>query len=169
MPITEQHRKEDLGQAYVRAVIAKAGFNYGKDDHDYGIDGTIKEVTNIKGRFFPSGAGICYQLKSSCDVQFQDDVVIYDLESKNYNDLVADTLTFPIILILFVLPKSEDEWLSVTENEMIIRRCAWWYSLKGRPSTNNSATKRIQIPRNQIFSPESLIELMKKAKGGESL
>ena len=118
MPITEQHRKEDLGQAYVRAVIAKAGFNYGKDDHDYGIDGTIKEVTNIKGRFFPSGAGICYQLKSSCDVQFQDDVVIYDLESKNYNDLVADTLTFPIILILFVLPKSEDEWLSVTENEI---------------------------------------------------
>ena len=42
MSITVQHQKEALGQAYVRAVIAKAGFNFGKSEHDYGYDGTIK-------------------------------------------------------------------------------------------------------------------------------
>ena len=50
MSITVQHQKEALGQAYVRAVIAKAGFNFGKSEHDYGYDGTIKEVVNRGGR-----------------------------------------------------------------------------------------------------------------------
>ncbi len=37
MLITLQHQKEALSQAYVRAVIAKAGFNFGKTEFDYGI------------------------------------------------------------------------------------------------------------------------------------
>lgn len=44
MPITNQHRQEDLGQAYVSAVAAKAGFNLSYDKHDYGYDGTVKKV-----------------------------------------------------------------------------------------------------------------------------
>ena len=68
MSITVQHQKEALGQAYVRAVIAKAGFNFGKSEHDYGYDGTIKEVVNRGGRYVESCFGINFQLKSSCDV-----------------------------------------------------------------------------------------------------
>lgn len=87
MSITVQHQKEALGQAYVRAVIAKAGFNFGKSEHDYGYDGTIKEVVNRGGRYVESCFGINFQLKSSCDVTFENGHVVYDLESKNYNDL----------------------------------------------------------------------------------
>ena len=169
MAITEQHRKEDLGQAYVRAVIAKAGFNYGRDEHDYGFDGAIKEVTNVNGRYCSTGFGINYQLKSSCDAFFQGEYVVYDLESKNYNDLVTYTTTFPNILVLFALPHNENEWLSVTESELTIRQCAWWCSLTGKPTTDNKATKRICIQKRQLFTPEELILLMDKVKGGMQL
>lgn len=63
MSITVQHQKEALGQAYVRAVIAKAGFNFGKSEHDYGYDGTIKEVVNRGGRYVESCFGINFSKK----------------------------------------------------------------------------------------------------------
>lgn len=104
MSITVQHQKEALGQAYVRAVIAKAGFNFGKSEHDYGYDGTIKEVVNRGGRYVESCFGINFQLKSSCDVTFENGHVVYDLESKNCNDLVEESSMLPNILILLALP-----------------------------------------------------------------
>lgn len=169
MPITEQHRKEDLGQAYVSAVIAKAGYNISHDRHDDYHDGTIKEVACFNGHFFPTGFGINYQLKSTCDVIFQGEHILYDLESKNYNELVRETTMFPSILILFVLPKDEHEWLTVSCDELVIRKCAWWYSLVGLPPTDNTASKRICVPQNQILTPDSLIKLMEKVKGAEKL
>ena len=139
MPITVQHQKEALSQAYVRAVIAKAGFNFGKTDFDYGIDGTIKDVINRDGRYVDSCFGINFQLKSSCDVIFENGLVIYDLESKNYNDLVAESSMLPNILILLVLPLNSDEWLEVTAEQLVIKKCAWWCSLEGQePTTNQS-------------------------------
>ena len=109
MSITVQHQKEALGQAYVRAVIAKAGFNFGKSEHDYGYDGTIKEVVNRGGRYVESCFGINFQLKSSCDVTFENGHVVYDLESKNYNDLVEESSMLPNILILLALPTDSND------------------------------------------------------------
>ena len=95
--------------------------------------------------------------------------IIYDLESKNYNDLVIENTSFPSILILFVLPEDEDAWLDASDERLIIRKCAWWYSLEGQPPTTNLGTKRIKIPENQVFSPEALHKLMENVKGGHKL
>lgn len=169
MPITIQHQKEALSQAYVRAVIAKAGFNFGKTEFDYGIDGTIKDVINRNGRYVDSCFGINFQLKSSCDISFENGHVIYDLESKNYNDLVTESSMLPNILILLALPSNSDEWLEVTLDQLVMRKCAWWCSLEGQEPTTNETTKRIAIPDCQIFSPTTLVDLMEKVKGGEKL
>lgn len=169
MSITEQHQQEALSQAYVRAVIAKAGFNFGKSDYDYGIDGTITDVINHNGRYSETGFGISIQLKSSRKVTFENGHVVYDLESKNYNDLVEQSSTLPKILILLALPSDKDEWLKVTPDQLVMKKCAWWCSFEGQKPTKNSTTKRITIPDCQIFSPDALIDLMKKVKGGIKL
>ena len=169
MSITVQHKKEALGQAYVRAIIAKAGYNFGKSDFDYCNDGTIKEVINRNGRYFENGIGLNFQLKSSCNVTFENGQVIYDLESKNYNDLIIESTMLPQILVLFVLPIDEEDWISISTEQFSLKKCAWWCSLEGLPPTRNSATKRISIPEEQVFSPQALISLMEKVKGGEKL
>lgn len=168
--ITIQHKKEALGHAYVRAVVAKAGYNFGgRSDFDYGFDGTIKDVINRNGRYFESGFGLGFQLKSSCDVSYQDGMVLYDLESKNYNDLVMERTSFPNILILFVLPEDESIWLDFSPDRLIIQRCAWWCSLEGQPPTPNISSKRIKIPEQQVFSPDELQKMMENVKGGVEL
>lgn len=167
MPITD--KKEALGQAYVRAIVAKAGYNIAHSEKDFGLDGTIKDVTPKNGRYHETGFTIEYQLKSSCNVTFENEELVYDLESKNYNDLAEWDGNCPGILILFVLPEKEDEWISFGNDGLLIRRCAWWYCPKGQPATDNTSTKRIRIPKTQVFSPETLEMLMEKVKRGEAL
>lgn len=169
MAITVQHKKESLGQAYVRAIVAKVGYNIAVSEHDYGVDGLIKDVEKLGERFFETGVGINFQLKSSVDVTFEDDFLVYDLESKNYNDLVYQTTMLPNILILFVMPRDESQWLSFDRDQLSIRNCAWWCSFAGLEPTDNKATKRIKIPIDQVFSPDGLLDLMNKVKGGQQL
>ena len=169
MAITEQHRKEDLGQAFVTATIAKAGFTVSYSNHDYGIDGLIKDIAKADHGYYETGFGINYQLKSSWDVSFDGNYIVYDLESRNYNDLILERTMLPSILILFVLPENESQWLTVSEDQMIIKKSAWWCSLKGLPPTHNTSKKRIRIPKNQLLTPDSLTYLMDKVREGEQL
>lgn len=169
MGLPEADKKEALGQAYVRAVIAKAGFNFAKSEKDFGLDGTIKDIAITNGRYHENGFGIEFQLKSSSDVVFDNGEIVYDLESKNYNDLAGWEGTWPGILILFVMPTEEKEWISQTVNSLEIKRCAWWCSLEGQPLTDNTATKRIRIAEGNVFSPEALEALMQKVREGKRL
>lgn len=118
LPIT--FKKEALSEAYVRAVVAKAGFNFGSYGHDMGIDGIIKDVKEINGGFRASGFGIEFQLKSTCDVTFENGELVYDLEAKNYNDLVSWEGGNPAILILFVMPN--DLSAATTDNNTAVYR-----------------------------------------------
>lgn len=172
MGMTEQHIKEQLSVAYARAVAARAGVLFSKDELDYGTDGTFKEVTtyNIKrNRYNTNGFSIDFQAKASENVIFEDNYLVYDLDADNYNDLVRVDIGMPRILILYVLPEERDEWLNISDNEAIMKRCAWWCSLKGLAPTTNERTRRIRIPRGQIFTPDKLVELLSKVRRGEEL
>jgi len=162
LPITL--KKEALGEAYVRAVVAKAGYNYGGYNHDFGIDGIIKDVKEIRGGYRDTGFGIDFQLKSTWDVTFENGELVYDLEVKNYNDLVSWEGGNPAVLILFVMPKDENLWLDFSNEQLVIRQCAWWCSLKGLPLVDNEHTKRIRIPESQVFSPAELERLMAEVR-----
>ena len=74
-------------------------------DVDYrGIDGTIEN---------PSLRGVNrvdIQLKSTTDYEFRGVDVIYDLRVEDYNRLIQDR-DIPRVLILFVMPEEEAEWL----------------------------------------------------------
>ena len=152
MSITVQHQKEALGQAYVRAVIAKAGFNFGKSEHDYGYDGTIKEVVNRGGRYVESCFGINFQLKSSCDVTFENGHVVYDLESKNYNDLVEESSMLPNILILLALPTDSNDWLEVTADQLIMK----YDLIKRHPNRTTGGVFIYKTMKGGHFHPASL-------------
>ena len=170
--LTEEHIKEGLSKSYVSAIVNKAGMNceINGREFDYGIDGSIIEVKIMKsGRRCESGFKIDFQLKSTVNIDLKEDEVIYSLSAKNYNDLVDNEVGTPRILILYSLPESKDEWINVTEHNLIMKNCAWWCSLEGKEPTGNSSTVNIHIPRNQIFTVDEVTRLMSLVKGGEKL
>jgi hypothetical protein len=163
------HRQEALCRAYIHAIAGRCGLGCSFQEFDYGIDLTVHSIRRRDGRYCESGFNIDIQAKSSASVVDSWSHVLFDLEVKYYDDLRDPTVGCPRILVLLVLPAEETTWTEQTEDHLLLRRCAYWISLKGMGATTNTATIRIPIPRNNVFSVEALNQLMKKVSKGEDL
>lgn len=161
MPITVQHTEESLCFAHIYALAGIAGVNYSARRYDYGVDGHFSAVVRVReNRLVDSGFPLDFQAKATVDWELVDGKIIYDLEAKTYNDFVgrpADATT--MILILLCLPKDRNSWHEMSYEQTILRHCCYWHAITGEP-TSNSSTKRIQIPVDQLLTPEVLNELL---------
>jgi len=150
--------KEQFSFAYVRAVAAAAGFSMVRPEVDEeSIDLTICSQDQT-GRYRSPKLDV--QLKSTTEDILHKDVIKYPLKRKNYNDLIRESMV-PRILVVVHLPKDMKEWVDQSEDGLLLRRCGYWISLRGRPQTDNEHSVTVEIPRRQVFSVESLSEIMK--------
>jgi hypothetical protein len=158
--MTEEQIKEALSRGFVRLVANRRGFKCKFDETDHGVDITLSEVAprarpDGGTRLTETGRYVDLQIKCTTDasVTLVETGFKFDLESKSYNDLVArldDPGAAPLALVLFVLPNDEDAWLTVGEDELLLRRGAyWWRPAPGSAPTDNTASKRIEIPFSQ--------------------
>lgn len=91
----------------------------------------------------------------------------YSLKIKNYNDLRDRNVMIPRILIVVVVPKDVDDWLSQSSEQIILRRCGYWISLAGQPEVENSSSKTLSIPATNLFSIEGLRGILSRVGNGE--
>lgn len=163
MTIHITNRMELLSVAYVEAVAASVGvqvINIKVDNHS--VDGT-----------FYSSAGRCpridFQLKSTYSHQFPaNGNLSFPLPVHNYQHLKSERCS-PQILILLVLPPNEVDWLAHSDEELLIRNCAYWKCLTNAPDTTNTSTINIDFEKNAPLSPNHLIELLQKVDKGEAI
>lgn len=160
--ITVQHTKESLSRAFVHAVAGRAGVNCtGERAFDYGIDGTFRPVTVRGNRRIENSFPLDYQIKATINWTIEDTNIGYHLESKTYNDLVTRDLDgVGAVLILLCLPLEDENWVEFSEDYMTLRRCCYYTVLSGDPVGNEHSTRKILIPRTNIFTADSLRELL---------
>jgi Domain of unknown function (DUF4365) len=162
----QQIIQELLSVAHVQAVAARAGVSISNFDKDFGIDGTFRQIATIGNRRFTSGYALDFQLKASINYTHEPEYIIYDLEVKTYNDLVQRRISSdatPCILILKILPKDAEQWLTNDEAGLFLGGACYWEYLQGEISPNKQSV-RIRIPRVQEFCPESLLKLITSAR-----
>lgn len=167
--ITIQHRQEQLSRAYVHAVTARAGHIFLPADLDYGIDGSLRQVKDRNGRRFESGYAIDIQLKATTNWSADNGHIVYDLEAKTYNDLIDrfnEQRATQMLLVVLCLPADENEWLNVSQDQLILKNCCYWCKLDGQP-TDNAQTKRVRIPSANILSPDVVAALLDRVARGE--
>jgi hypothetical protein len=168
--LTEEHTKEDLSRAYVLAVAAKASVivNLNNRSHDYGIDGSFHKVSNLKGRRVESGVTIDFQLKATSRDIIREDYVSITMDAST-NNCLAKRYGQPgcnsVILIVLCLPSDSMEWLQLSEDELILRKCCYWSKISA--FTSNLSTCIIEIPRSQMFTPEVLESLLERISIGQ--
>ncbi len=150
----------------MQAVVAQAGLSYTFLANDYGIDLCLRAFKTRNHRHVDAGIPLDLQLKSTTQAETKDASVVYDLEVKAYEDLRDPDARAPRILVLLVMPDDEADWLSQSEEALILRRCAYWMSLKGYQSTTNTSTVRIAIPRANIFSVAQLRAMIERIGQG---
>ena len=141
--------QEELSWAYVRAVIFRAGFDLSLPVKDvFGIDGTVVS--------FASGVNrVDFQIKSTTDYEARGAHIGYDLRVEDYNRLVKDE-DVPRVLILFIMPNDDSQWLAQNLDELCLRKCAYWVSLMGMSHSRNSSTVRVSVPVANVFDQNGL-------------
>ncbi len=167
--LTKSHRQEALSRAYIQAIAARCGMSCSFRDFDYGIDVTIHEIKRRGGRYTESGISLDIQAKSLCGPSPPEADLLYDLKVKNYEDLRDPENPKTRILVLLLLPDDESEWTSLNEEQLIVRRCAYWRSLMGHAPTTNKDTVRVAIPRRNLFSVEALQDIFTAIRVGDLL
>ena len=157
-------RKEELSMAYISALCAMAGISFDRQSHDDdSTDAIIKKLVTISdGRKCESVLRI--QLKStSSPSQYKDneDGVTYTLKAKNYNDLRTVSTT-PIILALLILPEDEGDWMTWTQEELMIKGKMYWQSFESSREIENKHSISVKIPKENYVNADTLLELLQK-------
>ncbi|MBD2184115.1 DUF4365 domain-containing protein [Planktothrix sp. FACHB-1355] len=162
MDINQQ--KEQFSNAYLQAVASVAGYSLYKpavddDSVDWGI-----AARGGTGRI--RSPRLELQLKSTSRDVLDDSYVRYPLKLKNYDELRMDNFAIPRILVVVLLPENLADWIQQSEQELCIRYCAYWLSLRGMPQTQNTATVTVSLPRSNLFTVSALQSLMQLISQG---
>jgi len=165
--MTEEHIKEAISLRYMELIAAYNGYDVSNSKNDYGCDLQIDEVKLFEdGRILSTNRSLHFQVKSTTEKSVIEDSksLKYDLRATNYNDLIRlkDTAN-PLILLLFVLPKNKNRWIELSKDELITRKCAYWFMPSEKATqTDNNNQIRIKIDKSNLVDLETIDLLFKK-------
>ena len=158
---TEPDQKEGLSVLYARALATRVGFltSVPEPDRD-SVDLRIQAGG-------PRRPALDLQLKATTGFgEPQAGGLSFRLPMKNYNDLRIFTQT-PRLLVVLELPQHESQWMTVTAEELVLRRRAYWLSLLGRDEVPGQQSVTVRIPEHNVFDVEALQILMEQSRNGE--
>lgn len=159
--MTPEQQKEEISKAYMHAVAAKCGYAIGTWSQDQSCIDTTIGASGVLGGGPLADPKLDIQIKCTSDQSVvRSDSIAWKLERRHYDRLRARS-SIPKLLVVLVLPEAPAEWLSHSMGELVIRRCAYWTSLKGEPDIATDH-KTVHIPTTNVFSPEGLKVLMEQ-------
>lgn len=147
-------QQEAFGDAFLVAVASVAGCAVSQRRPD---DDSIDWTLSCK---LPRRPKLDVQMKTTATDNGSGDVIHYSLKKKNYNDLIIADVLAPRILVLVTLPNAIEEWLSLTAEQLVLRRCGYWVSLIGQPESDNEFSVTVSVPRGNLLSPEAVRGMM---------
>jgi hypothetical protein len=167
--LPDQTIEELLSVAHVSAVVARSGFVPNSVQNDFGVDLSVRRIGSFRGRRIDLGPFLELQLKASVNWSLTQEHLVFDLEADAYNRLIIrrEAAATPCALVVCCLPKDQSAWLHVQEDELVLKKCCYYYFLDG-PQTTNSASKRIHVPRSQVLTPQSLQHIETALKAGDA-
>ena len=158
--LTENLRKAELSFVYLSAIASISSYTIQRGPSP--DVNSIDALVNAGGNMAPE---IRIQLKATSSPRWGRDGLRFRLSRKNYDEMRQPRVV-PIFLAVMVLPEDPSEWLTWKEEEITIRRCIWWKSLRGYPAIDTQ-TRTVTLPNSQMLSPESLKDLMSRVRRGE--
>lgn len=143
--------EELLSQRYIQILANRSGFDATKPEKDFGVDLSVKEVSidrrGIEKRYLYSGRSVDIQLKSCKNLKEKNGYVKYSLEKKTYNDYFfrKKNVEQPYIIIIFQIPKDENDWIQLTPDQLVLKKCAYYYVPDGTEKMS-ICYARLKIP-----------------------
>lgn len=164
LPLSDLDIESELSYAYLHAVAARAGMACtitGRHEDNRGVDARIvawfrdlplREV-DLKIQL---KATVAQPVEKAGFLSFKLDKI------RRYDDLRTEGVANPRILAVLFLPADSRNWLKHSAEELILRRCAYWVSLRGAPESANRDSVTVYIPSQQVLDPAGLDGLLRR-------
>jgi hypothetical protein len=173
-PLTPNDIESEISYAYLHAVAshAAAGCQVATRAFDgNGIDAHITAWGPFPDGGYIEEVDLHIQLKATTiEPVIKNGQITYFIKGiDRYNDLRKETVSIHSILIVMFLPELLNDWLAIDPNNLLMRKCAYWVSLRGAPESNNETGQTISIPQNQIFDTNNLQNIFATLSRRETL
>jgi hypothetical protein len=156
--------------AYIQAVASVAGYSVCPKNRaidNAGLDLTIEVPGEVGEYLFPR---IDAQVKcTAAESIYHENCIKYPLPVRNYQILISTKALTPLILVVVLVPKNLQDWITITEEDILMKKCGYWVSLKGNLTTENKEKITVDLPRQNLFTPDSLQTMMEKIGRRENL
>lgn len=156
-------QQECFGDAFLLAAASVAGCSVSRPRPD---DDSIDWTLSCK---LPRRPKLDVQMKTTSTDAGNGDAIRYPLKKKNYNDLILTNFLAPRILVLVTLPTNMEDWLLLTAEQLVLRRCGYWVSLAGEPQRDNETLVTVAVPRRNLLTPEAVRQIMRTIDEGGAL
>ena len=161
--LTDDERKANLSFAWLSALATLSGYTCERGPHP---DRNSVDAVVRTGR--PPDGQIDVQLKATSSPDVKDDGLHFEVRNPNYEHLRAPKRFCPIILVVMELPNDLSDWYVCDTQQLILRKRAWWQSLRGyQEITGNSRV--VTLPEANLLSPDTLRHLMNLSVQGNVL
>ncbi len=168
MYITTQ--KEEFSYAYINAVASAAGYSFQIAPRPLDLVGVDVTITGLVSPDSRRRTRLDLQVKCTSRDLLGSDFIRYPLDIKNYDELRNDNPDDdPLILVVVLVPDNIDDWLHQSEEKLCLKHCAYWMSLYGQPQSENQTTVTVYLPRQNVFSVDTLKNLMQRTAFGERI
>lgn len=163
MLLSENDIKSELSYAFLHAVAARAGLGcHATDRHTDGAG--VDAVLRARERFDPASIytdfTVDVQLKAtSAKPPLHEDRFSFWLKRDAYDKLRTVEAAAPRLLVVLFLPEDPGEWLVLSEDALVAKRCAYWVSLYGAAEGAETGCT-VYLPRENVLDVERLRRLM---------
>ena len=168
--LSDNDVKEQLSYAYLHAIASRAYFGCDRPTVDRdSVDATVSARESLTSDSLLRSPRLDFQLKATALPPLVGEAFSFELKLKNYDDLRAEGRHIPLLLAVFIMPDDETQWLTFSEEALIMRRCAYWSNIRGYAPSGNTATQTVTVMRNNILTPQTLRALLVKVSRREEI
>lgn len=166
-PLSDNDIESELSYAYVHAVASRAGMSCcvaNRAQDNAGIDAKVTAWGPFEGGGYINEVDFNIQLKATTSTPADDGkhLSYFVRGRERYDDLRQDELWTPRLLVVLFLPHDAEQWLSLNGEQLILRKWAYWVSLRGAPPSANNSGETVKIPKAQVLDPAALKEIARR-------
>lgn len=151
-------RQEDFSIAYACAVAAACGVAWDIPRRDmnscdvrfYARDDEHDDGPQLNAQLKCTASGLTTSQEHPGTWRFQ-------LKASNFNHLRKTPTHPPRILVVVRCPINVDDWVRISDEELLMSAEAWWVNLSGQDAlSQDQETVTVSIPTAQRFDPAAL-------------
>ena len=175
---------ETLQVGYLHAVAAAAGCSLSQPFPDNGIDWHVSH--SAPGHTVDDEVTIKVQLKCTYQIppnpparlppppstegpaaphRRMGPAFSFTLDNAHLEKLARTPVSVHKILVVMLVPRSQDDWLRAGHDRLDLRHCCYWINLAGHRVTGRRRTT-VRIPTARVFDDRALCEIMTRVGTG---